>query len=165
MDRDDRHKEVTMAKPRIEAFGKTPPGVSVYRTFSKFRAVCEGALDQEHTVPAGAWIDLGIEWYASDLQRAVANWQDLDISITVDNQEIEDPKRFSVGPYRIKLECPDGAYEGYAMGVEIFIPPLPVGDHRIVWQKRARRELNDGWGIYPAGRVITLSSLLHVVEE
>ncbi len=152
-----------MARPRIEPSAETPLGAPVYRAFFKARAICEGKLEQEYTVPAGAWIDLSLEWYASDAQRAIANWQDLDVTITVDGQEIEDPKRFSVGPYQIKLECPEQVYEGYAMGVKLLVPPLPAGDHRVTWQKRARRELHDGWEVYPAGRVITLSSLLHVV--
>jgi len=152
-----------MVKPRIEIFKEAPAGATVFKAFSKHQALRHGSLNQECTIPADAWIDLGIDWGAADAERVQATWQEVSIEISVDGQEIANPKQYTIGPYKMRLECPDHLYEGYAMAVAIYVSPLPVGDHHIVWKKRIERELSDGWNRYPKGKMITFTSVLHVV--
>jgi len=153
-----------MVKPRIEVFKEAPAEAIVFKAFSKHEALCHGSLNQDSTVPANAWIDLGIDWCAADAERVQATWRDVSLTISVDGQEIANSKQYTIGPYKIRMECPDRVYEGYAMAVAIYVPPLPVGDHHVVWRKRIERELHDGWNMYSKGKTITFTSVLHVVE-
>ena len=36
------------------------------------------------------------------------------------------------------------------MGLEIYVPPLAVGDHVVTWTYIIEADLNDGWDDYPA---------------
>ena len=74
-----------------KTFKEAPPGVRVVLAFSKQQAYCEGNFDQVHTVPAGSWVDLGIEWDAIDAETVEATWPYLTIAISVDGEEVLKP--------------------------------------------------------------------------
>ena len=148
----------------IKTFREAPPGVRVVQAFSKQQAYCEGNFDQVRTVPAGSWVDLGIEWDAIDAETVEATWPYLTIAISVDGEEIENPKQHSKGPYKAVLECPNETHVGYAMANALYAPPLSIGDHKVVWTVGFARDVNDGWSTYPKGKVVVATSTLHVVE-
>jgi hypothetical protein len=140
-----------------------PLGVSVFKAFNKQQAWCDNNFHQEHIVPADNWLDLGIEWDAVDAETVQATWPHLSISMAVDGLEIRHPKRVSKGPYKAVLECPAETHTGYAMANSLYLQPLPVGDHQILWTLCIKAEISDGWNTYPQGLVIHACSLLHVV--
>ncbi len=40
----------------------SPTDAKVFKAFSKYQALCDDDFNQEHTVPAEMWIDVGIDW-------------------------------------------------------------------------------------------------------
>jgi hypothetical protein len=150
---------------KIKTFKEPPVGVKVFTAFSKQQSYCEHKRDQEHTIPADGWVDLGVEWTAIDPETVTATWPFLKMTISLDGEEIPHPKRYSRGPFKSVLECPDRTYVAYGMSNALFIPPLPVGDHKVIWTIVFEHDLNDGWDNYQKNQIIVVTSMLHVVGK
>lgn len=80
----------------------------------------------------------------------------------MDGQEIVDPKSYEHGPAPAKVECPEFAVEGGGMALTIFLPPLPAGDHQVIWQVIFAADVNDGWADYPVGTMTEFTSTVRV---
>ena len=154
-----------MAEQMIKTFKEAPRGSKVVKAFSKQQAYCEGRLNQEHTVPASCWIDLGFEWDAVDVPTLLTTWPFITLTITVDGEAVENPKRYSKGPDEVVLRCADETHTGYALTNAVCMPPLPVGDYTIVWTVYFERDLDDGWNTHPKGQELVFTSQLHVVKS
>jgi hypothetical protein len=152
-----------MAKSGLQAFRDAPRGAKVVRAFASQSIYGEGKLFQEHEVPAGCWIDLGFEWQAVDVPTLHTTWPFIKITVTVNGEEIPNPKQSSKGPDELILQTPLGVHFGCAMQNALCIPPLPLGDHTIEWNVSFERDLDDGWVVHPKGKAIVITSLLHVV--
>jgi hypothetical protein len=146
---------------------KEPPtGAKVFKAFSKYQAFCDDNYNQEHTIPADTWIDAGIEWDAIDAETAQSSWQYVNITVSVDDKNIENSKQYTVGPYETRTQCPNRSmHKGMAMALAIIVPPLPVGDHKVVWTVTFEQDVNDGWNTYSKGTVFGISSVLHVIAD
>jgi hypothetical protein len=148
----------------IRILKEPPTGAKVFKAFSKYQAFCDDNLNQEHTVPADTWIDAGLEWDAVDAETVQATWQYVNISVSVDDENIENPKQYTVGPYETRTQCPNRSiHKGMAMALAIYVPPLSVGDYKVVWTITFARDVSDGWHTYTKGKGIGISSVLHVV--
>jgi hypothetical protein len=143
---------------------RAPKGALVVQAFSKYEALCGGLLEQQRELPAGSWVDLGIDWDAIDRRTVLATWPFLDIQITLDGVEIPDPTSYARAPRYISILCPDQLYEGWEIALRIFLPPgtLPPGDHVVIWKTTPKQDVDDGWSIYPKGVSLYAKSRLLV---
>jgi hypothetical protein len=130
---------------------EAPEGATVVEAFSKQHAMCEGLTEWTLEATPDDWINVGAKWVAVDETTAQDNWQHISFVITVDGQEIADPKSYEHGPMPFSVTCGDETTTGGAMGLEIYLPPLEVGDHVVTWTYIIEADLNDGWDDYPAG--------------
>jgi hypothetical protein len=130
---------------------ETPAGATVVEAFSKQNAMCEGLTEWTVEATSDDWINIGAKWVAVDEATAQDNWQHISFVITVDGQQIADPKSYEHGPMPFSITCGDETTTGGAMGLEIYLPPLAVGDHVVTWTYIIEADLNDGWDDYPAG--------------
>jgi hypothetical protein len=130
---------------------EAPEGTTVVEAFSKQHAMCEGLTEWTVEATSDDWINIGAKWVAVDEATAQDNWQHISFVITVDGQEIADPKSYEHGPMPFSITCGDETTTGGAMGLEIYVPPLAVGDHVVTWTYIIEADLNDGWDDYPAG--------------
>jgi hypothetical protein len=146
----------------IEPVKESPAGTTVVKAFSKPDAACRELMEWGVEASAGNWVDVGIEWIAVDEATAQNNWNDISYVITVDGQEIVDPKSYTHGPGPATVVCPDFTLEGGGMALNIYLPPLPVGDHQVTWQVIFDADVNDGWGDYPAVTVAEFTSTVRV---
>jgi hypothetical protein len=131
---------------------KEPPeGATVVEAFSKQHAMCEGLTEWTVEATPDDWINIGAKWVAVDETTAQDNWQHISFVITVDGQEIADPKSYEHGPMPFSITCGDETTTGGAMGLDTYLPPLAAGDHVVTWTYIIEADLNDGWDDYPAG--------------
>jgi hypothetical protein len=130
---------------------ETPVGATVVEAFSKQHAMCEGLTEWTVEATSDDWINIGAKWVAVDEATTQDNWQHISFVITVDGEEIADPKSYEHGPMPFSVTCGDETTTGSAMGLEIYLPPLAVGDHVVTWTYIIEADLNDGWDDYPAG--------------
>jgi len=130
---------------------EAPEGATVVEAFSKQHAMCEGLTEWTVEATPDDWINIGAKWVAVDETTALDNWQHIGFAITVDGQEIADPKSYEHGPMPFSITCGDETMTGGAMGLEIYLPPLAVDDHVVTWTYIIEADLNDGWDDYPAG--------------
>ncbi len=130
---------------------EAPEGATVIEAFSKQHAMCEGLTEWTVEATPDDWINIGAKWVAVDETTAQDNWQHISFVITVDGQEIADPKSYEHGPMPFSITCGDETMTGGAMGLDIYLPPLAVGDHVVTWTYIIEADLNDGWDDYPAG--------------
>jgi hypothetical protein len=130
---------------------EAPTGATVVEAFSKQHAMCEGLTEWTVEATSDDWINVGAKWVAVDEATAQDNWQHISFVITVDDQQIADPKSYEHGPMPFSITCGDETTTGGAMGLEIYLPPLAVGDHVVTWTYIIEADLNDGWDDYPAG--------------
>jgi hypothetical protein len=144
--------------------GKQRRGAKVVKAFSPKQVYCDSSFFQEHTVPGSCWIDLGFEWIAREVATVATTWPFLAMAVTVDGDEIGNPKQQSKGPDKAVLPCANGTRIGYVMANALYIPPLPLGDHTIIWTISFARDIDDGWNTYPRGKELVVTSLLHVVK-
>ena len=95
--------------------------------------------------------EIGIVWFAKDGRRAAQeNWKHLSIAITLDGKEVKNlGKYYHDVPKPFNLECAGITAESVGLG--IYVPPLPVGDHKVTWKVTIESDLNDGWDNYPKG--------------
>ena len=146
---------------------KEPPtDAEVFKAFSNYQSLCDDNFNQEHTVPADTWIDAGLEWDALDAETVQSSWQYVNITVSVDNENIENPKQYTVGPYETQTQCPNRSmHKGMAMALAIYVPPLSVGDHQVFWSFSFERDASDGWNTYTKGTTFGISSVLHIVAD
>jgi hypothetical protein len=141
---------------------EAPGGATVVEAFSKQHAMCEGLTEWTVDATADDWINVGAKWVAVDEATAQDNWQHIAFVITVDGQEIADPKSYGHGPMPFSITCGNETTTGGAMGLEIYLPPLAAGDHIVTWTYIIEADLNDGWGDYPAGTEAMYTSTVRV---
>jgi hypothetical protein len=152
-----------MAISPVQAFKDAPRGAKVARAFVAQAISGEARLSQEHRVPASYWIDLGFEWQTVDMPTLLSTWPFLKIAVSVDGEEIANPKRNRKGPNELVLQTPQGTHIGYSMLNALCIPPLPLGDHTVELTIHFERDLDDGWTVHPKGKVVVITSRIHVV--
>jgi hypothetical protein len=145
-----------------EILREAPTGTQTYRAFSKDQGLCEGNFQQQHAVPANAWIDLGLEADLSDEETARMFWEAASIHLWLDGEEIQGVKRYTIGPYPFNIEWPQYTMDGYAMRLTLIVPPLDPGDHRVDWRLELEHEVWDRETVYEAGKIWNLTSLLQV---
>jgi len=51
------------------------------------------------------------------------------------------------------------------VGLEIYMPPLPVGEHKITWEVTIESDLNDGWDNIPKGPATIFASTVRVAPK
>jgi hypothetical protein len=149
-------------KKIIKVYQDIPAGAKVFSAFSKQQGYCEGNLNQVHTISDDVWIDLGLEWDAIDVDTVQATWPHITIIVSIDGDEIESPKQISTKPYKTVLECENGIHTGIAIKNELYLVPLAIGEHKVNWEVRFKRDINDGWNVYLKERVILITSTLHI---
>jgi hypothetical protein len=152
---------VTLARG-ITPSKEAPAGATVVDAFSKQHAMCEGLTEWTVDATADDWINVGAKWVAVDEATAQKNWQRIAFVITVDGQEIADPKSYEHGPKLFSITCGDETTTGGAMGLEILLPPQATGDHIVTWTYIIEADLNDGWDDYPAGTEAMFTSTVRV---
>jgi hypothetical protein len=130
---------------------EAPEAATVVEAFSKQHAMCEGLTEWTVEATPDDWINIGAKWVAVDEATAQDNWQHISFVITVDGQEIADPKSYEHGPMPFSITCGDETTTGVAMGLDTYLPPLAAGDHVVTWTYIIEADLNDGWDDYPAG--------------
>ena len=153
-----------MAEHTIQAFRDIPRGARAAKALSRHETYCESNFFQEHTLPASAWIDLGFEWIAREVATVLTTWPFLTVAVSVDGEELENPKQQSKGPDEAVLHCASETHVGYVMVNALCIPPLPLGDHTVVWTIGFEQDIDDGWNIHPKGKTLVITSLLHIVR-
>jgi hypothetical protein len=141
---------------------EAPEGATVVEAFSKQHAMCEGLTEWTVEATLDDWINVGAEWAAVDDTTAQDNWQHISFVITVDGQEIADPKSYEHGPVPWSITCGDETVTGRAMGLEIYLPPLAAGDHVVTWTYIIESDLNDGYDDYPAGTELMFTGTVRV---
>jgi LPXTG-motif cell wall-anchored protein len=141
---------------------EAPAGSTVVEAFSKQHAMCEGLTEWTVDATPDDWINIGAKWVAVDEATAQDNWQQIAFVITVDGQEIADPKSYEHGPMAFSIACGDETTTGGAMGLEIYLPPQAAGDHVVTWTYIVEADLNDGWDDYPAGTEAMFSGTVRV---
>lgn len=156
-----RRRAAEGAEWTIQTFRAAPRGARVVKALSR-QQVYGGDSFQEHTVPGGCWLDLAFEWITQDEVVAETTWPFLRVSVTVDGESIDNPRKQWKGPDRVVWRCPDQTRCGYVMTDALYIPPLPLGDHMIIWTIGFARDLDDGWNTYRQGTRLVVTSLLHV---
>jgi hypothetical protein len=130
---------------------KAPEGATVVDAFSKQHAMCEDLTEWTVEATPDDWINVGAKWVAVDETTAQDNWQHISFVITVDGQEIADPKGYEHGPTPFSITCGDETMTAGAMALDIYLPPLGPGDHAVTWTYIIEADLNDGYDDYPAG--------------
>jgi hypothetical protein len=153
-----------MPEQTVQSFRDIPRGARVVKAFSRQQAYCDSNFFQEHTVPGSCWIDLGFDWIAREVAIVVTTWPFLTVAVAVDGDEIDNPKQQSKGPDEAVLHCASETHTGYVMANSLYIPPLPLGDHTIIWTIGFTRDVDDGWNTHPRGKELVITSLLHVVR-
>lgn len=153
-----------MAEYSIQAFREIPRGSKASKAFSAPETYCEGNFFQEHTLPASGWIDLGFEWIARDVPTVLTTWPFVTVAVSVDGEEIENPKQQSKGPDEVTLQCADETQVGCVMANALYIPSPPAGDHTVIWTVGFEREVDDGWTVHPKGETLVITCLLHIVR-
>ncbi len=148
----------------IHAFRAIPRGAKATKVFAREPVYCDRNFYQEHTVTGTGWLDVGFEWIAREVPTVVATWSFLRVAVTVDGRYIDSPKQQSKGPDEVVLPCKGETRFGYLMADSLYIPPLPPGDHTIVWTIGFPRDIDDGWQTYPRGSELVVTSLVHVVK-
>ena len=141
---------------------EAPEGATVVEAFSKQHAMCEGLTEWTVEAAPDDWINIGAKWAAVASSTAQDNWQHIAFVITVDGQEIADPKSFVHGPMPFSITCGDETTTGGAVGLDIYLPPMAAGDHIVTWTYIIEANLNDGWGDYPAGTEAVYTSSVRV---
>lgn len=141
---------------------EAPAGANVVEAFSKHHAMCEGLSEWTVEATPDDWINVGAKWVAVDEATAQDNWQHIGFVITVDGQEIADPKSYEHGPSPFSITCGDETASGGAMGLEIYLPPLAAGDHTVTWKYIIEADLNDGWDDYPAGTEAVYTGVVRI---
>jgi hypothetical protein len=141
---------------------EAPEGATVVEAFSKQHAMCEGLTEWTVEATPDDWINVGAKWVAVDETTAQDNWQYISFVITVDGQEIADPKSYEHGPVPFSITCGDETMTAGAMGLEIYLPPLAVGEHVVTWTYIIDADLNDGYDDYPAGTEAEYSGTVRV---
>jgi hypothetical protein len=146
----------------LSPHSEAPEGATVVEAFSKQDAMCEGLTEWMVEATTDDWINVGAKWVAVDETMAQDNWQHISFVITVDGEEIADPKSYEHGPMPFSITCGDETMTGGAMGLEIYLPPLAVGDHVVTWTYIIESDLNDGWDDYPAGTEAAFTGTVRV---
>jgi len=141
---------------------EAPDGAMAVEAFSKQHAMCKGLTEWTVEATPDDWINVGAKWVAVDETTAQDNWQHISFAITVDGQEIADPKSYEHGPVPFSITCGDETMTGGAMGLEIYLPPLAVGEHVVTWTYIIESDLNDGYDDYPAGTEAKFASTVLV---
>jgi hypothetical protein len=159
-----QHGAAEADRQTIHAFRAVPRGARAVKAFSPEQVYCDSHFFQEHTVPGSCWIDLGFKWIAREVATVVTTWPFLTMAVTVDGEEIDNPKQQSKGPDKAVLSCTNETRIGYVMANALYIPPLPLGDHTVIWTISFARDINDGWHTYPRGKELVVTSRLHVVK-
>ncbi len=144
---------------------ETPAGAKVVKAFSKMDAACLGKTEWTIEVTPDTWLDVGSGWFAKDGPTAQDNWKHLSHVITLDGKEIKDLEKYFHGPKPLKLDCPDSPISAEMVGLEIFVPPLPLGDHKVTWRTAIESDLNDGYDDYPKGTVYEFTGTIRVSTE
>jgi hypothetical protein len=152
------------AAQAVQTFRAIPRGSKAVKVFAREPVYCDGNFFQEHTVPAGYWIDLGFEWIAREVATVISTWPSITVAITVDGKDLPNPKQQSKGPDEAILPCANESRVGYVMMNALYIPPLPLGDHTVIWTIGFVRDVDDGWQNHPRGKELVITSLLHCVK-
>jgi hypothetical protein len=139
-----------------------PAGAQVVKAFSKMDAACDGKTEWTVESARAAWIDVGIGWFAKDGKIAQENWKQVSLVITLDGKEIKDLEKYFHGPKPLKLDCPGSPISAEMVGLEIYVPPLPVGDHKVTWKTTIESDLNDGYDDYKKGSVFEFTGTIRV---
>jgi hypothetical protein len=141
---------------------QAPAGAQVVKAFSKMDAACDGKTEWTVESARDAWIDVGIGWFAKDGKIAQENWKHLSLVITLDGKEIKDLQKYYHGPKPLKLDCPGSPISAEMVGLEIYVPPLPAGDHKVTWKTTVESDLNDGYDDYKKGAVFEFTGIVRV---
>jgi len=144
---------------------QAPAGAKVITAFSEMDAACLEKTEWTVEVTPDTWLDVGIIWYAKDGPTAQENWKHLSIVITLDGKEIKDFGKYYHGPKPFKLDCPKSPISAEMVGLEIYVPPLPVGEHKITWEVTIESDLNDGWDNIPKGPATIFASTVRVAPK
>jgi hypothetical protein len=158
-------KEVAMVKkaPALKVFREVPHGVKVFKAFSLEESLCQDKLEQ--ALPVDVWVFLGYECFFRTVEKAEKAWPCVALEISLDGEKIDSPKDYTTGPYGYSLICHQGEKDGFVVGTAIYVPELPTGDHHIVWKIKNECDIDDGWELTPAGTVVTISAVLHVIGK
>jgi hypothetical protein len=141
---------------------QAPTGAKVVKAFSKMDAGCLGKSEWTVEASPDAWIDVGTGWFAKDGKIAEDNWKHVSNVITLDGKEVQDLTKYYHGPKPFKLECPDNTITAEIVGLEIYSPPLSVGDHKLTWKSTIESDLNDGYDDYKKGTVFEFTGTVRV---
>jgi hypothetical protein len=149
----------------VSVYHEAPAGVKVLKAFSLEEALCQGKTEQSHILPNDAWVFLGIIGFYRSVEKAEAAWPILQIEIWLDGKPVAAPKDYTTGPYSFSILCANRKLDGFIVETSIFVPPLPVGMHEVVWKLKAESDIDDGWDFIPAGVSWKVSSNLSVINK
>ena len=139
-----------------------PASAKVVKAFSKMDAACDGKTEWTIEATRDTWIDAGVGWFAKDGTIAQETWKQVSLVITLDGKEIKDLEKYYHGPKPLKLDCPGSPISAEMVGLEIYVPPLPDGDHKVTWKVTIESDLNDGYDDYKKGTVFEFTGTIRV---
>jgi hypothetical protein len=148
----------------LEITTEEPAVIQVFQAFDKVRALREASFQQQHYITNQAWLDLGIVIHLSGEEEVKNFWDATNIRVWLDQKEIPDAKRFSIGPYPFYIDMLRYSIDGYAMRMALIVPPLSTGDHQVDWKLSLEKEIWDRGDVYEAGTTWNVRSLLHVSD-
>ena len=141
---------------------QAPADAKVVKAFSKMDAACDGKTEWTVEATRDAWVDVGEGWFAKNGTIAQDNWKHISWAITLDGKEIKNLEKYFHGPKPLKLDCPGSPISAEMVGLEIYVPPLPVGDHQVTWKVAIESDLNDGYDDYKKGTVYEFTGTIRV---
>jgi hypothetical protein len=150
-------------EPGFHGFRAAPRGARVVKAFAAEPVYSRGNPPQEQTLPGGYWLDLGFEWIARDVVTVTSTWRMLTIAVTVDGVAVNRSQWQTKGPPdAVALPSAQGPRYGYVVTDALFIPPLPPGDHVIMWSVTFGRDVNDGWTVHARASELVVTTTLHI---
>jgi D-alanyl-D-alanine carboxypeptidase len=147
----------------LQPVSQPPEDAPVFTTFQKGALFCDQNPQWELVASTEEWIDLSLEWVVgTDDSLAEAAWDHHEHTVTVNGVEVPDLETYTHEVKQYNVTCPDQTLEVWAMGLSIYLPPLPVGEYQIRWYSQITGEFDNGWVTYQPGDYMEITADLDV---
>jgi len=139
-----------------------PKDAPVVEGFSKQKGMCEGLMDWKVEAGTKDWIDVSIEWVATDTTTVQDNVKHIKFETSVDGTTLAETMKYPSAPEPFSINCSGTVIEGGGIRYTLLLPPLSKGEHKIAWHVTILDNLNDGWNDYPKGTELTFTATVTV---
>jgi D-alanyl-D-alanine carboxypeptidase len=136
----------------LKPAGNLPDNVSAVKAFSNQKLFCERQPSWEVVASPQDWIDISLDWIVgADEALATEVWPMHTHQILVNGVELEGLANFTHEAAHYVVDCPEEKHELWAKGLSVYLPPLPEGEHEILWRSEVTGKFNNGFVEYAAG--------------